>query len=991
MNSFIRPFRGLFAFFLAWSVIPLPFGVIRVNAEPTPAAQGCAPTITVQSLPFSAVGGTTAIPVTATPGCAWTAVSNSPFITITSGASGTGNGTVQFSVKYNNGQARSGTLTVAGQTVTVTQPARTASTPGQFRPSNGFVYLRNSNETGFANNEFFYGTSNDVPVAGDWNGDGRDSIGIFRNGTFFLRNSNSTGFADVEFAFGAAGDVPIAGDWNGDGIDTVGLVRGTTVFLRNSNTTGAPDVTFTYGVAGDVPIAGDWNGDGVDTIGAYRPSNGFVYLRNANTTGFANLEFFYGTANDRPVVGDWDGDGVDTIGIVRGNQWFLRNTNTTGFADVVYAYGTTTDIPIAGDWDGQNVNQIGQWRERILTSDGAINPSEYIQVANNYNTSEIIDYRLGPTASDFNDVTARPRVWGPSDLGLWPFGTQPQGNPGEPNKCVTSEFLPRSEQEEQERGFRGNGWQLGGQYLFNPDPTAPAQFRYGMSNIRTFDGNVFDTGGLCMRQRASWEPDWWNRNNISRAATPEVETYVNQTSAPLPAVAIARPKGNVGQVGFAAFRNGRIVTMRAGNSVPDTPGGDVSGIQLPPGMVPTAMVVSAFSEFLFVTVWDTNTISGKLAVIALRPRQQAVGAPFQTPNTRYYWGLPGAWTVTGMKILGFVDLPFAAPTSVDVYNNVIQGNPRGFGDNDDPAVGDLSRQSARDLWFNARTEPFFDSDTWRQNDRYGYVVVASRAEGKVSFVNLAPLFQFYRTMYMTTQANYDQTTTASWPFTFAQRPEQIPTIATTVNVPQPTAVKTGQLTTSALLLSRTDYFVEFEGGTDRRYAARRAYIATMDGQVRVFDVSRLIQPNRTEPIQQISSFPVGRNPVSFAETGPEATAPDDLFVISRGDRSVTYAFPDGRIQGVLRDSRMEDPVGGTVGINYAGFYGRGPGIAVFALVLTVADYNGRSLTNFCVDAKRINQSEQYPFTTPTGPAVFLFGFRQPTPGRPLAVSIVEII
>ncbi len=989
MNPFIRPMRSLVAIFLTCGVIPIPFGSISAKAEPTPAAQGCAPTITVQSLPFSAVGGTTAIPVTATPGCAWTAVSNSPFITITSGASGSGNGTVQFSVKYNTGPARSGTLTVAGQTVTVTQPARTASTPGQFRPSNGFVYLRNSNETGFANTEFFYGTTGDVPVAGDWDGDGRDSIGVYRNGTFFLRNSNTAGFADLQFPFGAPGDRPIVGDWNGDGRDTIGVVRGNAVFLRNGNSAGNADVQFNYGVETDVFITGDWNGDGVDTVGAFRPSNGFVYLRNTNTTGIADTEFFYGLAGDRPVVGDWDGDGIDSLGIVRGNQWFLRNSNTSGFAEVQYFYGTATDIPLAGDWDGQNVNQIGQWRDLILTSDGAINPTEYVRVANNYNTSEIIDYRLGPTAADFHDTTARPAIWGPSDLGLWPYGTQPTGNPGEPNKCVTSEFLPRNEQEEAERGFQGAGWIIGGQYLFNPDPTAPAQFRYGMSNIRTADGNVFNTGGLCMRQRASWEPDWWNRNNISRAATPAVETYVNQSAAPLPAIAIARPKANVGQIAFAAFRNGRILPMRVGNS--DVENDFTQGVQLPPGMVPTAMEVSAYNEFLYVTVWDTNTITGKLAVIALRPRQQAVGSPSQTPNTRYYWGLPGAWTITGMKLIGLVDLPFAAPTSVDVYNNVIQGNPRGFGDNDNPVLGDLSRQSARDRWFNAPAEPFFGEDTWRQNAQSGYAVVASRSEGKVAFINLRPLFQFYRTMYMTTQVNYDQTTTAGWPFTFAQRPEQIPTIAATVNVPQPTAVKTGQLTNTPFGLTRTDWFIEFEGGNDRRYAARRAFIATMDGQVRIFDVSRLIQPNRTEPIQQISSFPVGRNPVSFAETGPLATAPDDLFVISRGDRSVTFAFPDGRIQGVLRDSRLEDPVGGTVGINQAGFGGNGPGRAVFTLVLTVTDYNGRALTNFAVEARRGNLAEQYPFTTPTGPAVFLFGFRQTTPGRPLAVSIVEII
>jgi uncharacterized delta-60 repeat protein len=312
----------------------------------------CTYTVSPQTIPLAAIGGTTTVTVTAPTGCAWTAVSNNAFITVTSGASGSGNGTVQISVKYNPGIPRSGTLTIAGQTVTVSQPAKNASTPGQFRPSNGFVYIRNSNDTGFANAEFFYGTAGDVPVSGDWDGNGTDTIGIYRNGVFFLRNTNTSGFADIQFSFGGPGDIPIVGDWDGDGIDTVGIVRGNTIFLKNTNTEGNADIQFAYGTSTDIFITGDWDGDGIDTIGCFRPTNGFVYIRNTNTTGIADFEFFYGQAGDKPVTGDWDGNGTDTIGIVRGNQWFLRNSNTSGFAEIQYFYGTDTDVPITGDWNG---------------------------------------------------------------------------------------------------------------------------------------------------------------------------------------------------------------------------------------------------------------------------------------------------------------------------------------------------------------------------------------------------------------------------------------------------------------------------------------------------------------------------------------------------------------------------------------------------------------------------------------------------------------
>ena len=60
--------------------------------------------------------------VTAGTGCAWTAVSNATFITITSGSSGSGNGSVGYSVAANTGStSRNGTMTIAGQTFTVTQ------------------------------------------------------------------------------------------------------------------------------------------------------------------------------------------------------------------------------------------------------------------------------------------------------------------------------------------------------------------------------------------------------------------------------------------------------------------------------------------------------------------------------------------------------------------------------------------------------------------------------------------------------------------------------------------------------------------------------------------------------------------------------------------------------------------------------------------------------------------------------------------------------
>jgi hypothetical protein len=84
-----------------------------------------------QSFPASG-GFNNSVTVTATAGCAWTATSNNSWITITGGAGGSGNGTVFYRVAANTGSGivwpRTGSLTVAGQTVTISQDGNLSGT-----------------------------------------------------------------------------------------------------------------------------------------------------------------------------------------------------------------------------------------------------------------------------------------------------------------------------------------------------------------------------------------------------------------------------------------------------------------------------------------------------------------------------------------------------------------------------------------------------------------------------------------------------------------------------------------------------------------------------------------------------------------------------------------------------------------------------------------------------------------------------------------------
>lgn len=135
-----------------------------------------------------------------------------------------------------------------------------------------------------------------------------------------LRNSNSSGAANVVIdSYGWDTDIPLVGDWDGDGDDTVGVRRGSTFYLRNSNTSGPADIVInSYGWATDWPVVGDWDGDGDDSVGVVRA--GVFYLRNSNTGGSANRVVAYGPAGALPMAGGWK---VDTggIGTVNGVRW----------------------------------------------------------------------------------------------------------------------------------------------------------------------------------------------------------------------------------------------------------------------------------------------------------------------------------------------------------------------------------------------------------------------------------------------------------------------------------------------------------------------------------------------------------------------------------------------------------------------------------------------------------------------------------------------
>ncbi|MFN0087471.1 MAG: BACON domain-containing protein, partial [Blastocatellia bacterium] len=102
---------------------PLRTGTLTIEGQvfTVTQASGCSFTLSPANQNFPSNGGASSVGVTTVAGCAWTAASNDAWLTITSGSSGTGNGTVNYSVGANPGPSRTGTLTIAGQAFTVTQ------------------------------------------------------------------------------------------------------------------------------------------------------------------------------------------------------------------------------------------------------------------------------------------------------------------------------------------------------------------------------------------------------------------------------------------------------------------------------------------------------------------------------------------------------------------------------------------------------------------------------------------------------------------------------------------------------------------------------------------------------------------------------------------------------------------------------------------------------------------------------------------------------
>ena len=124
------------------------------------------------------------------------------------------------------------------------------------------------------------------------------------------------------------GDIPVVGDWNGDGTTKIGLFRKGIWYLDVDGTHQLSSAkAIGWGQEGDIPVVGDWNGDGRTKIGVF--SKGIWYL---DIDGSHQLipakKFGWGQPGDIPVLGDWNKSRTTKIGVFRSNTWFLDTTGS---------------------------------------------------------------------------------------------------------------------------------------------------------------------------------------------------------------------------------------------------------------------------------------------------------------------------------------------------------------------------------------------------------------------------------------------------------------------------------------------------------------------------------------------------------------------------------------------------------------------------------------------------------------------------------------
>ena len=212
-----------------------------------------------------------------------------------------------------------------------------------------FYILRSSDNT--VQIERFGQTGDDPSAVGDWDGDGKADPAVYRDSAFgsqsyfFYRGSNNNPNGDITYLpWGIAGDRPVRGDFDGDGKADLAVFRPSNAIWYISNSSNGQFRAEYWGLSTDKFVPADYDGDGKTDLAVFR--NGTWYIKQSSDGQTVYRQ--WGLNTDQLVLGDFDGDAKADPTVYRNGIWYIRQSTNNSLKAL--GFGSGSDAPIPGSF-----------------------------------------------------------------------------------------------------------------------------------------------------------------------------------------------------------------------------------------------------------------------------------------------------------------------------------------------------------------------------------------------------------------------------------------------------------------------------------------------------------------------------------------------------------------------------------------------------------------------------------------------------------------